>query len=175
MIRRNPAIEDREFSYGTRELLVCAAAIALTAMAVPSEAPPTTDTDSAPAAVLPEFTINTDPSFNGLGEVPAMRWSSWAEIHMDVSADRLIEQAETLVSSDLAAAGYGYVNVDPGWMLTTGHIRRSPPRPSGSGRHSSSSRGRRCICRSRHQRTRGSSTPAPMPRWQNGRRRDLAR
>jgi len=98
---------------------VCAAAVALTAMAVPSEAPPTTDTDSAPAAVLPEFTVNTDPSFNGLGEVPAMGWSSWAAFRMDVSADRLIEQAETLVSSGLAAAGYRYVNVDSGWMLST--------------------------------------------------------
>jgi hypothetical protein len=52
---------------------------------------------------------------NGVGATPAMGWSSWSFIRHDPTASDIEAQANALVSSGLAAAGYDYVNIDDFW------------------------------------------------------------
>ncbi len=52
---------------------------------------------------------------NGVGSTPAMGWSSWSYIRHDPTAANIEAQANAMVSSGLASAGYLYVNVDDFW------------------------------------------------------------
>jgi hypothetical protein len=52
---------------------------------------------------------------NGVGATPAMGWSSWSFIRHDPTASDIEAQANALVSSGLATAGYDYVNIDDFW------------------------------------------------------------
>lgn len=56
---------------------------------------------------------------NGVGLTPAMGWSSWNAFAANVNAAAIMQIADVLVSSGLAAAGYKYVNIDCGWALST--------------------------------------------------------
>ena len=45
-----------------------------------------------------------------------MGYNTWYEFRTNITESIVIRQAELLVSSGLAAAGYNYVNLDDGWM-----------------------------------------------------------
>src|SRR5436305_3950852 len=50
-----------------------------------------------------------------LAPTPPMGWNSWNHYACDVSDALIRKQADAMVSSGLAAAGYRYVNVDDCW------------------------------------------------------------
>jgi alpha-galactosidase len=52
---------------------------------------------------------------NGVGQTPAMGWSSWSYIRHDPTAANIEAEANAMVSSGLSSAGYLYVNVDDFW------------------------------------------------------------
>lgn len=52
---------------------------------------------------------------NGVGQTPALGWSSWSYIRHDPTAANIEAQANAMVSSGLKSAGYVYVNVDDFW------------------------------------------------------------
>ena len=55
-----------------------------------------------------------------LAHTPPMGWSSWFAEDFHIS-DRIVrKQADLLVSSGLAAHGYGWVNIDDGWAVKQG-------------------------------------------------------
>lgn len=78
-----------------------------------------------------EWTRNT----SGLFATPPMGWNAWNAFHCDVSERLIIAQADAMVASGLAAAGYQYLNLDDCWMVTRapdGAITPDPVRfPSG--------------------------------------------
>jgi alpha-galactosidase len=47
---------------------------------------------------------------------PAMGWSSWNNFRVNISEKLIKEQADALISSGLAKAGYQYINVDDGYF-----------------------------------------------------------
>jgi Alpha galactosidase A len=46
---------------------------------------------------------------------PPLEWDSWNAFMNSINASVIEENAQALVSSGLAAAGYQYVNIDEGW------------------------------------------------------------
>ncbi|MEV3972894.1 RICIN domain-containing protein [Streptomyces sp. NPDC050698] len=46
---------------------------------------------------------------------PPMGWASWNTFFSSINANVIKQQADALVSSGMAAAGYKYVNLDDGW------------------------------------------------------------
>ena len=72
---------------------------------------------------------------NGVGETPAMGWSSWNQFRCDIDEAMLREVARSLVSSGLRDAGYRYLNVDDCWQThrtSDGHIQPDAKKfPSG--------------------------------------------
>src|SRR5690349_10812986 len=50
---------------------------------------------------------------------PPMGWASWNAFGAKIDAKTIKEQADALVSSGLAAAGYNHVNIDEGWWQGT--------------------------------------------------------
>jgi hypothetical protein len=50
---------------------------------------------------------------------PPMGWASWNAFGAKIDAKIIKEQADALVSSGLAAAGYDHVNIDEGWWQGT--------------------------------------------------------
>eukprot|EP01133_Synstelium_polycarpum_P007281 gene7281-8462_t len=52
---------------------------------------------------------------NGLGLTPQMGWNSWNKFGCDINETIIMEVAEAMVSTGLAAAGYKYVNIDDCW------------------------------------------------------------
>ena len=61
---------------------------------------------AAPAAVA---------EANGVGQTPAMGWSSWSYIRHNPTAADIEAQAAAMKTSGLASAGYDYVNIDDFW------------------------------------------------------------
>ena len=57
---------------------------------------------------------------NGVGETPAMGWSSWNQFRCDIDEAMLREVARSLVSTGLRDAGYRYLNVDDCWQTRRG-------------------------------------------------------
>ncbi|HEV2375412.1 MAG TPA: NEW3 domain-containing protein [Streptosporangiaceae bacterium] len=57
---------------------------------------------------------------NGVGQTPAMGWSTWSFIRTDPTAAKVEAQALALKNSGLAAAGYGYINLDDFWYMCPG-------------------------------------------------------
>ncbi|RZJ06461.1 MAG: alpha-galactosidase [Rubrivivax sp.] len=51
----------------------------------------------------------------GNAATPPMGWSSWNAFHMDLTEQRVLDSAQVIVDTGLAAAGYRSVNVDDGW------------------------------------------------------------
>src|SRR5947209_7646406 len=52
---------------------------------------------------------------NGLARTPPLGWNSWYPFHCRVNEQEVLANAQALVSSGMAAAGYRYVNVDGCW------------------------------------------------------------
>jgi alpha-galactosidase len=74
----------------------------------------------------------------GVAATPPMGWNSWNTFGCGVSEQIVRAQADALVSSGLAAAGYRYVVVDDCWQASardaSGRLVASPDRfPSGMG------------------------------------------
>ena len=53
----------------------------------------------------------------GHAPTPPMGWSSWNAFGTDVTEARVLDSANTIVESGLAAKGYRYINIDDGWWL----------------------------------------------------------
>ncbi len=57
---------------------------------------------------------------NGVGQTPALGWSSWSFIRHDPTAADIEAQARAMKTSGLARAGFQYVNVDDFWYECPG-------------------------------------------------------
>jgi hypothetical protein len=57
---------------------------------------------------------------NGVGQTPALGWSSWSFIRHDPTAADIEAQALSMKRSGLARAGFDYVNVDDFWYQCPG-------------------------------------------------------
>jgi hypothetical protein len=57
---------------------------------------------------------------NGVGQTPAMGWSSWSFIRQDPTAAKIEAQARAMKSSGLSGVGYQYVNIDDFWYVCPG-------------------------------------------------------
>ncbi|HEY1904296.1 MAG TPA: alpha-galactosidase [Terracidiphilus sp.] len=49
--------------------------------------------------------------------LPPMGWSSWNSFSNTVDSQVVLEQANAMVSTGMAKAGYQYINIDEGWWL----------------------------------------------------------
>jgi hypothetical protein len=67
----------------------------------------------------PPVSVSADPaavSTNQIGVTPPpMGWASWNSFASSIDYNTIKAQADALVSSGMAAAGYNYVNLDDGW------------------------------------------------------------
>src|ERR1700749_3918687 len=59
---------------------------------------------------------------NGVGQTPALGWSSWSFIRSDPTAAKIEGRARAMKSSGLADVGYQYVNVDDFWYRCPGVV-----------------------------------------------------
>ena len=98
-----------------RVALVAASLVAAAAAAVSVAVPA-----AAPAA-------HADPP--AFGQLPVMGYNTWYQFGAGVTESAVLQQADYLVSSGLAAAGYDTVNLDDGWMASsrTSFILSMPP------------------------------------------------
>ncbi len=56
----------------------------------------------------------------GPDQTPVMGWSGWSFLRLGSDSAQVEGEAQALVSSGLAAAGYQYVNIDDGWYQCPG-------------------------------------------------------
>ena len=84
------------------------ATLPLAAFAVLSTTPAATAAPAAPAEA------------NGVGQTPALGWSSWSFIRHDPTAADIEAQAQAMKTSGLAKVGFDYVNVDDFWYQCPG-------------------------------------------------------
>jgi alpha-galactosidase len=49
-------------------------------------------------------------------QTPIMGWSSWNDFHVNINEEIIKGQADFMVSSGMADAGYSYVNIDDGFF-----------------------------------------------------------
>ena len=56
----------------------------------------------------------------GVDQAPVMGWSSWSFLRMGIDTAEIEGEANTLVTTGLAAAGYRYVNIDDNWYECPG-------------------------------------------------------
>eukprot|EP01051_Picozoa_sp_SAG22_P018779 SAG22_NODE_3264_length_1822_cov_1.190946_2_plen_119_part_00 len=55
---------------------------------------------------------------NGVARTPPMGWNSWGHFRYGPSAQILAEQAAAMVRLGLKDAGYQYINVDDGYLMS---------------------------------------------------------
>ena len=60
---------------------------------------------------------------------PAMGWSSWNAFMTDISDTLIMQQADLMVSTGLAAAGYDHINIDDGYFGPRGENGRMSENP----------------------------------------------
>ncbi len=75
-------------------------------------------------------------SAHPLAPLPPMGWNDWAHYQCDYTAQTILENADALVRSGLAARGYNTVTIDDCWMQKTrdsdGNLQADPQRfPNG--------------------------------------------
>ena len=56
----------------------------------------------------------------GPDQTPVMGWSGWSFLRLGANSSQVKGEANALVSTGLAAAGYQYVNLDDGWYQCPG-------------------------------------------------------
>jgi hypothetical protein len=78
-----------------------------------------TATTAATVATLATATA-AQAEAGGVDRTPAMGWSSWSFLRMGIDTTEIEGEAEALVTSGLAAAGYRYVNIDDNWYECPG-------------------------------------------------------
>jgi alpha-galactosidase len=72
------------------------------------------------AAILLFLTIQIHAQkFPGLALTPPMGWNSWNTFQTKIDEKLVMEVADDLLSSGMAAAGYNYIVLDDGWMTMT--------------------------------------------------------
>jgi hypothetical protein len=71
-------------------------------------------------AVIGPGAIGAQAEANGVGQTPALGWSSWSFVRHDPTAAVIEAQAKAMKTSGLEAAGYQYVNVDDFWYQCPG-------------------------------------------------------
>jgi alpha-galactosidase len=75
---------------------------------------PVPDNATQAPPTLPPPAVRTLP-YNGLAKTPPMGWNSWNHFAETVD-DRIVrETADAMAKNGMAAAGYGYVNIDDTW------------------------------------------------------------
>jgi alpha-galactosidase len=52
---------------------------------------------------------------NGLGRTPNMGWNPWNSFYCDVNETLIMQAADKLIETGLAAKGYTVVNIDDCW------------------------------------------------------------
>lgn len=52
----------------------------------------------------------------GKPQTPIMGWSSWNNFHVDINEEIIKAQADFMISSGMADAGYSYINIDDGFF-----------------------------------------------------------
>src|SRR5579875_2670515 len=65
------------------------------------------------AILIPRTAASQDKT---LAPTPPMGWNDWAHYECTISARTILDNAEALVRSGLAAAGYNTVTIDDCWM-----------------------------------------------------------
>jgi len=55
---------------------------------------------------------------SAFGQLPVMGYNTWYQFGAGISQSAVLQQAHSLVSSGLAAAGYDTVNLDDGWLAS---------------------------------------------------------
>lgn len=90
-----------------RSVKVPSRAVAAAALAVAVTTAPPAVASTAPAAPSP------------FGRLPVMGYNTWYQFGAGATESEVLSQAEYLVSSGLAAAGYDTVNLDDGWMASS--------------------------------------------------------
>ncbi|KRD02795.1 ricin-type beta-trefoil lectin domain protein [Streptomyces sp. Root264] len=67
----------------------------------------------------PPASLPAEPVAVSTGQIdvtpPPMGWASWNSFFSSIDSTAIKQQADALVSSGMAAAGYKYVNLDDGW------------------------------------------------------------
>jgi alpha-galactosidase len=53
----------------------------------------------------------------GHAPTPPMGWSSWNAFRVDITEQKVLDSAQVIVDTGLAAAGYRSINIDDGWWL----------------------------------------------------------
>jgi alpha-galactosidase len=81
-------------------------------------------TASASAAhVVPSLfgqrTPSSRPLASSFGQLPVMGYNTWYQFGAGITQSAVLQQADDLVSSGLAAAGYDTVNLDDGWLASS--------------------------------------------------------
>lgn len=89
---------------------------------------PTPEVDSSgPRNVFDSYTDKQN-----LAPTPPMGWNSWNKFSCEIDADLIIETADAMVESGMAAVGYEYVNIDDCWHATErdedGNLQADPVR-----------------------------------------------
>ena len=75
----------------------------------------------SPPLLLPLLALLPAPPLavaldNGLGRTPALGWSSWNFYGEAIDEKTVLDTADALISTGLAALGFEYVNIDAGSM-----------------------------------------------------------
>jgi len=70
--------------------------------------------------VLVSGTATANAEDNGVGQTPALGWSSWSFVRHNPTAQTIDAQADAMANSGLAAVGFQYVNVDDFWYQCPG-------------------------------------------------------
>jgi hypothetical protein len=73
-----------------------------------------------PAVASPAAAPAANAETNGVGQTPAMGWSSWSFLRHDPTEAAVEAQALALKKSGLGAVGYQYVNLDDSWYNCPG-------------------------------------------------------
>jgi alpha-galactosidase len=90
---------------------------ALAALAVASIALAMTAGTTAPALAAPA-TAEAASAVTSYGQLPVMGYNPWYQYGVHVTEAGLLHQANLLVSTGMAAAGYGGLYLDDGWMAS---------------------------------------------------------
>ena len=61
----------------------------------------------------------THADTSAFGQLPVMGYNTWYQFAAGVNESAVLQQAQFLVSSGLAAAGYDTVNLDDGWLASS--------------------------------------------------------
>jgi hypothetical protein len=103
-----------------RHTLTAAAAIAPLVSMLMTAVVVTTVVVTTGVATAPAARAATVYPPGGPDQTPVMGWSGWSFLRLGADASEVEGEAQALVSTGLAAAGYQYINIDDGWYQCPG-------------------------------------------------------